>query len=67
MQFTTLIILCSATFAQEKLTEHTLKVAEGTKAAKAELSAFKFLEGAWAGTGSEHSATKCGALRQATV
>ena len=37
--------------AQEKQTEHTLKGSSDGKAAKAELSEFEFLQGAWAGTG----------------
>lgn len=35
----------------EKLTAHTLKVAVGAPAAKADLAEFQFLEGTWAGSG----------------
>ncbi|MFK7817864.1 MAG: DUF6265 family protein [Planctomycetaceae bacterium] len=52
MQFATLILVCVTPLtAQEKLTEHTLKVTTDAKPAKAELSQFKFLQGAWSGTG----------------
>ncbi len=52
MQIATLLVVCVAvTTPQEKLTEHTLKMATGTNGAKADLKQFKFLEGAWAGSG----------------
>jgi hypothetical protein len=52
MQLATLILVCAAPLSvQEKLTDHTLKVASDVQPAKAELSQFKFLQGAWSGTG----------------
>lgn len=51
MHFALLIFACSSLNGTEKLTEHTLKMPTGSQAAKVELSHFKFLQGAWAGTG----------------
>lgn len=52
MQFATVLLICAAPLTQEEsLTTHTLKMAAGAKAASAELTQFKFLQGAWAGTG----------------
>lgn len=41
----------SAVFAQEMLTPHTMKVADGTKAADASLADFSWLQGQWSGEG----------------
>ncbi|MEL6109037.1 MAG: DUF6265 family protein [Planctomycetota bacterium] len=51
MNVVILILLFTQLASAEKLTEHTLKMSLDAKAAKAELSQFAFLQGAWRGTG----------------
>ncbi|MEO1528118.1 MAG: DUF6265 family protein [Planctomycetota bacterium] len=51
MKAAILMLLFTPLASAESLTEHTLKLKVGTEAARAELSQFEFLQGAWSGTG----------------
>ena len=46
-----LLLFMTSQSSYENLTEHTLKASVGDEAAQAELSQFRFLQGAWSGTG----------------
>ncbi|MEM6469084.1 MAG: DUF6265 family protein [Planctomycetota bacterium] len=51
MIITLLLLLLATPSDDEKLTEHTLQLQSSQLAAQAELAEFKFLQGAWRGTG----------------